>query len=371
MSTTMIEFFKAWFVFSFSLGGWTCLNLLANRSGDSRVKHTILVFIILLSMAPLNAYITLTSGKTIHGLLILTQQLTWLLGPLMVLIIKHILLQNTRPHLLVLHAVPFSLGLIYGVLELRWIHFPIFFAVLFTQVFSYLAYAIYLLQKHRIRLLNLTTNHKNTTYYWLIYLVASLVLIMMIDFYIYTNIYLGNFHSYLFSAVIASAIAIYVNTIALFSVYQPTVFFHETKKDYLAQPEPEEIIKPKPGLRSIELSPEAAQQLDEQLQQLIATHKPHLDDSISLPKLASLLGVTSHQLSELLNIHKSTNFYDFLNNLRYQESIHFLTKSNSELTIADIAYQSGFNNRNSFYKVFKDKTGLTPSQYKKSINLAN
>ncbi|MES2823337.1 MAG: AraC family transcriptional regulator [Pseudomonadota bacterium] len=368
MSTTIIEFLKAWFIFSFSLGCWTCLNLTVNRSGDRRVKYTILIFIILLSMAPLNAYITLTNGKAIHGLLILTQQVTWTLGPLMVLLIKHILLQNTRPYLLVLHAVPFSLGMAYGVLEIGWIHFPIFFAALFTQVFSYLAYAIYLLQKHRIRFLNLTTNHKNTTYYWLMYLVASLMLIMMIDFYIYTNIYLGNFHSYLFTAVIASAIAIYVNTIALFSVYQPTVFFHETKKDKITQSGSEEIIKPKPGLRSIELSPEAAQQLDEQLQQLIETHKPHLDDSISLPKLAALLGVTSHQLSELLNIHKSISFYDFLNDLRYEESIHFLTKSNTELTIADIAYQSGFNNRNSFYKVFKDKTGLTPSQYKKSIS---
>jgi len=39
----------------------------------------------------------------------------------------------------------------------------------------------------------------------------------------------------------------------------------------------------------------------------------------------------------------------------------------SYLTISDIAYRSGFNNRNSFYKVFKDKTGITPSQYKKSL----
>ena len=235
--------------------------------------------------------------------------------------------------------------------------------MLFTQAFSYLGYAIYLLQKHRSRFLHLTQHHKNTTYYWLIYLVASLIFVMLFDFFVYINIYLGNLHFIFFTSIVASVVAIYVDTIALFSVYQPAVFFHETP-----QIQPEQMALPKLNLRSIELSPEAAQQLDEQLQQLIKTHKPHLDDAISLPKLASLLGITSHQLSELLNIHKSTNFYDFLNDLRYAESINFLTKSDSELTVADIAYQSGFNNRNSFYKVFKDKTGLTPSQYKKSLN---
>ena len=128
----------------------------------------------------------------------------------------------------------------------------------------------------------------------------------------------------------------------------------------------ETFIPEKIHLRSIELSADAARQLDEQLQELVKNHKPHLDEDISLPKLASLLGVTSHQLSELLNIHKSTSFYDFLNDLRYHEALHYLAAGESELTIADIAYRSGFNNRNSFYKVFKEKTGQTPSQYKKS-----
>ncbi len=184
---------------------------------------------------------------------------------------------------------------------------------------------------------------------------------MLFDVVVFTNVLLGNIPSFTALAIIASLIGVFINTIALFSIYQPDAFFHEIT--------PQEIPVPaeKPQLRSIELSPEAAKQLDEQLQALVKNHKPHLDEDISLPKLASLLGVTSHQLSELLNIHKSTSFYDFLNDLRYQESLHFLVGNERELTIADIAYRSGFNNRNTFYKVFKEKTGLTPNQYKKSI----
>jgi len=361
MTQTTIELLKVWFIFSFSLGCWTCLNLLISRRGDRKIKHVILSFIILLLAPPLNAYINLVSPQPIHWLVILSQKLTWCYGPIMVALIRHILLRPVSRLSLFIQALPFVLSLMHDVLDLRLISFPIMVSLLFTQVFGYLAYAGYLLKSERTRLLKLTQQFKNTTYYWLMYLVSGLFTIMFFDVTIYVAALLGHIPSFTILAAIASLVAIFVNTIALFSIYQPEVFFHDLTHEEETQPEA------KPHLRSIELSPEAAKQLDEQLQELVKNHKPHLDENISLPKLASLLGVTSHQLSELLNIHKSTSFYDFLNDLRYQESLRFLSTNESELTIADIAYRSGFNNRNSFYKVFKEKTGQTPLQYKKSM----
>lgn len=362
MTHTSIELLKVWFIFSFSLGCWTCLNLLISRRGDRTVKNTVLVFIILLLAPPLNTYIGLVSTQPIYWLTILSQKLTWCYGPIMVAIIQHILLRPINRIVYTAQFLPFALFLVHDILRLNIISVPVMIFLLFTQVFSFLAYAVYLLKSQRTRLLKITQGFKNTTYYWLIYLVASLTLVMMIDVAVFMNVLLGITPSFTMLAAIASLVAIFVNTIALFSIYQPDVFFHELP--------PQEELKPetKPHLRSIELSPEAAKQLDEQLQDLVKNHKPHLDEDISLPKLASLLGVTSHQLSELLNIHKNTSFYDFLNDLRYQESLTFLATNESELTIADIAYRSGFNNRNSFYKVFKEKTGVTPSQYKKMSN---
>ena len=185
---------------------------------------------------------------------------------------------------------------------------------------------------------------------------------MFLDFYIYTNVYLGHIKSFLFVSLAGSVVAVYVNAIALFSVYQPRVFFHDIAP---AELDNESVVKP--ILRSVELSPEVSAQLDEQLQQLMRNYKPYLDEDISLSKLSALLGVTPHQLSELLNVHKFTNFYDFLNDFRFEEAIALINDDRLELSVADVAYQSGFNNRNSFYKVFKEKTGLTPRQYKKAI----
>ncbi len=362
MIFTSVELLKVWFIFSFSLGCWTCLNLLISRRGDRRVKYTILCFILLLLTPPLNAYLHLVSTQPIHWITVLSQKLTWCYGPIMVALIRHILLKPSSRPSYIIHALPFLLSLLHDIFNVQWINFHIMVSLLFIHVFGYLSYAVYLLKSERLKILRLTRQFKNTTYYWLIYLVTSLLFVMLIDVIVFTNALLGNIPSFIALASIASLVAIFVNTIALFSIYQPDVFLHNLT--ITEEPQPET----KPYLRSIELSSEAAQQLDEQLQDLVNNHKPHLDDDISLPKLASLLGVTSHQLSELLNIHKSTNFYDFLNDLRYQESLQFLATNESELTIADIAYRSGFNNRNSFYKVFKEKTGLTPNQYKKSIN---
>ena len=356
--STTLELLKVWFIFSFSLGCWTCINLLVSKKGDRQIKNITLCFVILLLVPPMHAYMSMISEKPAHWILVLSQKLTWCFGPLMLMLVHRLLLQKNKYSFL--HGVPFLLATTHEILGLGWISFPVMIVLLFTQVFIYLACAGYLLFTHRSRLLTLTSQFKSTSYYWSVYLVIGLAVIMLFDVTIYTRVLLDHIPSFLFIAISASIVAIYVNTIALFSIYQPDVFLQE-----IIEPIAEEAPT-KPTLRSIELTPEAAHQLDEQLQQLVITHKPHLDENISLPKLASLLGVTTHQLSELLNIHKATSFYDFLNNLRHEESLRFLANDENELTIADIAYRSGYNNLNSFYKVFKEKTGQTPSQYKKS-----
>lgn len=357
----MMELLKAGLLFSFSLGCWTCLNLLLSRRGEPVVKYAMLAFVALLLVPPINAYVAMVRGYPLNFLLVLSHNLTWTYGPIALVLIERILLQPIPRKGLLLHLVPFVFFYNYELAGAQWVNPWLLVMARFVQVFAYLAYGMYRLVKHRRRLLALGTQHKNTTYYWSLYLIAGLLIAMLLDVAVVLALASGFIQELSFLAVIGSIMAIYVNTIALFAVYQPETFIQVTETIENAP-----VPDIKPALRSIELSPVAVQELDKKLQALVQTHKPHLDDEISLNKLASLLGVSSHQLSELLNVHKSTSFYDFLNDLRHQESIKLLTNPHFELTIADIAYQSGFNNRNTFYKVFKEKTGVTPVQYKKS-----
>ena len=61
------------------------------------------------------------------------------------------------------------------------------------------------------------------------------------------------------------------------------------------------------------------------------------------------------------------NFYYLINEYRVGEVKKRLKNPKyKNLTILAIAYDSGFNSKSAFNTIFKDMTGLTPSQYLKN-----
>ncbi len=91
-------------------------------------------------------------------------------------------------------------------------------------------------------------------------------------------------------------------------------------------------------------------------------------NDLSLPELAQTLGISVHQLSELLNVHLGVSFYEFINDYRLQFACNLLQNPECQLRILDIAFDAGFNNKNSFYRTFKDSLGVTPNQYREQID---
>jgi len=94
--------------------------------------------------------------------------------------------------------------------------------------------------------------------------------------------------------------------------------------------------------------------------------KPYLDPELSLSKLAGYLNISTSQISQVLNLVVGKTFYEFVNEYRFHEAKFRLKQDEyKHLTILAIALDSGFNNKNTFNKVFKKHSGLTPSQYLK------
>jgi len=86
----------------------------------------------------------------------------------------------------------------------------------------------------------------------------------------------------------------------------------------------------------------------------------------TLTEMAKELKVLPNQLSMIINSKLNCSFPDYVNSLRVRTAIELLDKANKQnLTIEAIAYESGFNNRTSFYKAFKKQTGKLPSEYLK------
>ena len=101
---------------------------------------------------------------------------------------------------------------------------------------------------------------------------------------------------------------------------------------------------------------------------LLEEDKIHLSENLNLSEMANQVGITDKKLSELLNKHLNTNFYNLVNEYRVGEvKKRLCDESSSKYTLLAIAFESGFQSKASFNRIFKQKTGISPAEYRKSI----
>ncbi|WP_291151264.1 helix-turn-helix domain-containing protein [Flavobacterium sp. UBA7680] len=86
----------------------------------------------------------------------------------------------------------------------------------------------------------------------------------------------------------------------------------------------------------------------------------------SVDFLASQVNVSSHYLSDMLRNLTGQNAQQHIHSKLIEKSKDFLMTTN--LSVAEIAYQLGFEYPQSFSKLFKKKTNLTPLEFKNSLN---
>ena len=116
------------------------------------------------------------------------------------------------------------------------------------------------------------------------------------------------------------------------------------------------------------LNEEQGKELHQQLCTLMENEKPYLRNDLSLAELAGLINISTHNLTEVINTFADTSFYDFVNSYRVENVKKAIKDPEFQnYTLLGIGLESGFNSKSSFNSVFKKHTGLTPSQYKKSL----
>ncbi|AHW62105.1 transcriptional regulator, AraC family [Draconibacterium orientale] len=112
--------------------------------------------------------------------------------------------------------------------------------------------------------------------------------------------------------------------------------------------------------------------LKEKLEAYMDKHEVYLQSQIRIKDLADLTGISSHQISQVLNESFNQNFYEFINTYRVKKAIALIQDpQNSSLTLSAIGYEAGFNSKTTFYEAFKKATGTTPAQYKSNHNISN
>lgn len=94
--------------------------------------------------------------------------------------------------------------------------------------------------------------------------------------------------------------------------------------------------------------------------------KGFLDSEFNLDKLSLDLSISKVKITQALNVQLKTNFYQHINSLRVEEAKRLIDKK-QDANFVTIGYESGFKNKSTFYKYFKQITGATPSDYKKML----
>lgn len=101
------------------------------------------------------------------------------------------------------------------------------------------------------------------------------------------------------------------------------------------------------------------------LQSLMTEEKVYRDEDLSLASLAEQVGLTSHQLSELVNARLGVSFSRYVREQRVAAAKELLLKSPAQ-SILSIGMETGFRSQSNFYVAFKEVTGQSPGEFRRS-----
>lgn len=90
----------------------------------------------------------------------------------------------------------------------------------------------------------------------------------------------------------------------------------------------------------------------------------HYAEEIRLSELAELAGMASVSFSRFFKVRTGKSVSEYIIDIRLGYAARMLVDSTH--TIAEICYDSGFNNLSNFNRIFKNKKGYTPKEFREN-----
>ena len=124
-------------------------------------------------------------------------------------------------------------------------------------------------------------------------------------------------------------------------------------------------LTPKKALLSADL----VEPTRKKLLYLLEAERIYRDENLTLQTLAEKLAVSPHQLSWIINEVLHLSFSTLVNGYRVEEVKSRLSERDfNQTSILQAALDAGFNTKAAFNRAFKKTTGMTPSQFKKTVS---
>lgn len=102
----------------------------------------------------------------------------------------------------------------------------------------------------------------------------------------------------------------------------------------------------------------------ERVRRLLEDEAVYRDESLTLAKLAALVELSTHQLSELLNRHFGLSFNRLLRQHRVAAAQKML-REEPRASVLSVGMAVGFASQSTFYVAFRDEVGVVPGEYRR------
>jgi AraC-like DNA-binding protein len=277
-----------------------------------------------------------------------------------------------------LHFIPFAIFFICTVSFVIKPHASIFNPDSFPEIFKtllqvfiflsvkiqlpvYWALSYYKLTRHQKNIQLVESNTTPVSLSWLKYLLLGILFMILLSFndFLFKIQFLKTYSSlgYLGGTLFITYFLLAQKEIYPYEKLELeniNLLINEEKKNSV-------IIRPR-------FSQEDLASLKARVIRLMEGERLFLDNELGLPELAREVGISSHDLSYLLNEGFGVNFFQFINTYKVNEAKQLmLSDKHRHLNMLGIAYSAGFNSKTTFNTAFKKATGLSPSQYIQQI----
>lgn len=225
---------------------------------------------------------------------------------------------------------------------------------------------------------NYLSHQAKLIYKWIILLITTSA-ILYLGFLLFTAL---SFYSNSYHVAVKQGDIILLSTVIgliilnLSLLFFPNILYGLPQLDYAIVTKENRAEEERLGIaedvkkqsRSFEISDERLNLLNLKIERYIE-HKPYLSPEFNLTVMSTDTDIPVHHLSYYFNEHLKINFNTWKNDLKIDHVIHLIRNGSGEiLTLDALAKQAGFGSRTSFFNSFKQKIGVTPSEYLNNID---
>ncbi len=162
------------------------------------------------------------------------------------------------------------------------------------------------------------------------------------------------------------SLAVFIILMGYYGLKQEEIFAHTPIENRTGHSAPQYVTESKEKYSGVSLSEDEITAYVTKIDQHMEQERPYLNPDLTLATLASELDIPTHHLSRIINEQFGHNFFDFINGYRVADVKNkLLDPAYDNFSLLGVAFDSGFNSKSAFNRIFKKVTGHTPSEYKK------